>query len=67
MRFFQDKLTECRFYYADERTAEGKPVYNDIDGDAHATHFLQLAEGKSQQPWLQTFAKGVGYKKFPVE
>lgn len=53
-----------RFYYADERKANGSPASMDIDGEAHAKHYVELAEGKSQGPWLQTFVKGVGYKKF---
>ena len=38
----------------------------DIDGAAHAELYLQLAEGKSQGPWQQTFVKGIGYKHFPI-
>ncbi|KFY33733.1 hypothetical protein V494_07367 [Pseudogymnoascus sp. VKM F-4513 (FW-928)] len=53
-----------KFYYSDERKADGAPAYGDIDGEAHAELYLQLAEGKSQGPWLQTFVKGVGYKQF---
>ena len=56
----------CRFYYGDERKADGAPVYNGIDGDAHAKHYVELAEGGTQGPWQQTFVKGVGYKQFPV-
>lgn len=57
------KLTTTRFYYADERKADGAPKYA-IDGDAHADIFWDLANGKSQGPWHQTFVKGVGYQKF---
>ncbi|KFY90689.1 hypothetical protein V500_05027 [Pseudogymnoascus sp. VKM F-4518 (FW-2643)] len=53
-----------KFYYSDERKADGAPAYSAIDGEAHAELYLQLAEGKSQGPWQQTFVKGVGYKKF---
>jgi hypothetical protein len=53
-----------RFYYADERKPDGGAVYNAIDGDAHAKHYLELAEGKIQGPWQQTFVKGIGYKSF---
>ena len=56
----------CRFYYADERRADGDAVYSTIDGEAHGKHYLQLAEDKEQGPWQQTFVKGIGYKKFPV-
>ncbi|KAI9656896.1 MAG: hypothetical protein M1821_003535 [Bathelium mastoideum] len=58
------KLIKDRFYYADERKADGSAAYFDIDGEAHATHYVQLAEGKSQGPWQQTFVKGLGYKHF---
>lgn len=56
--------SKCRFYYADERKPDGNAVYNAIDGEAHAMHYVELAEGKTQGPWQQTFVKGVGYKSF---
>lgn len=55
---------DTRFYYADERKDDGSPVYNAIDGPAHAEFYAQLAEHKTQGAWQQTFVKGVGYKKF---
>jgi hypothetical protein len=58
------KLTKYRFYYADERKADGSAAYFDIDGEAHGKLYVQLAEGESQGPWQQTFVKGVGYKHF---
>ena len=58
-------LTDFRFYYADERKADGSAAYFDIDGEAHGVYYVELAEGKSQGPWQQTFVKGgVGYKNF---
>jgi hypothetical protein len=36
----------------------------EIDGDAHGKMYLELAEGKEQGPWQQTFVKSVGYKSF---
>lgn len=57
-------LMGCRFYYADERKADGSPAYSDISGEAHAEQYLLLAEGKEQGPWQQTFVKDVGYKRF---
>jgi len=57
-------LTNARFYYVDERTPSGDAVYGDIDGEAHATHILDLAEHNKQEPPLQTFVKGKGYVKF---
>ncbi|KAH6623699.1 hypothetical protein F5144DRAFT_519059, partial [Chaetomium tenue] len=53
-----------KFYYADERKADGEPAYMDIDGAAHAEQYVALAEERSQGPWHYTFVKGVGYKKF---
>jgi len=56
-----------RFYYADERTADGTPAYEDISGDSAAEFYPKLVEGEAggkQGPWLQTFAKGIGYKDF---
>lgn len=55
-----------KFYYADERKADGSAAFMDIDGEAHGKQYLELAEGESQGPWHQTFVKGVGYKHFPV-
>ncbi|KAK1570063.1 uncharacterized protein LY79DRAFT_570613 [Colletotrichum navitas] len=52
-----------RFYYVDERKADGSAAFR-IDGEAHSKLFLELAEGKTQGPWLQTFVKGTGYKDF---
>lgn len=53
-----------RFYYGDERKADGSAKYR-VDGDAHAELYWKLAEeDKTQGPWLQTFVKGIGYKKF---
>lgn len=53
-----------RFYYGDQRKADGAAVYSAIDGDAHAKLYLELAEGKTQGPWQQTFVSGTGYKDF---
>jgi hypothetical protein len=35
-----------------------------LSGEAHATHFVELAEGKEQGPWHQTFVGGQGYTHF---
>ncbi|KAM0212579.1 hypothetical protein ACHAQD_009744 [Fusarium lateritium] len=53
-----------KFYYADERKADGSPAFSAIDGPAHGEFYTQLAEGASQGPWQQTFVKGQGYAKF---
>lgn len=61
---FRQTTDSCRFYYGDQRMADGAAVYNAIDGDAHAKLYLELAEGKIQGPWQQTFVSGTGYKDF---
>ncbi|RFU81833.1 short-chain dehydrogenase reductase sdr [Trichoderma arundinaceum] len=53
------------FYFADERTPEGRPVGNDISGPAHAEFYLQLAEHKVDAPWHATFVAGKGLVDFP--
>ena len=57
-------LTIVRFYYADERKADGFAAFRDVSGPFHAEHYLELAETKDQRPWLQTFVGGQGYKDF---
>lgn len=57
-------LTCHRFYYVDERTTEGKPMYDDISGPGHADFFASLVEKRSEVPWHATFVSGQGYKKF---
>lgn len=57
-------LTSSRFYYADERKMDGAPAFRDIDGPAHGEYYVKLSEGTTQEPWQQTFVKGVGYKSF---
>jgi hypothetical protein len=59
-----DTRFSCSFYYADEWTETGDPVFGDIDGDTHGGFFLQLAEKKEQGAWEATFVKGKGYVKF---
>jgi hypothetical protein len=52
-----------RFYYADERTPEGKAMYT-TSGPAHAEFFLELAEKDDQGDVLATFVRGKGYVHF---
>ncbi|KAG8527685.1 uncharacterized protein KY384_007839 [Bacidia gigantensis] len=52
-----------KFYYADERKADGAPAFA-IDGDAHGEVYSQLAESEGQGPWLATFVKGKGRVDF---
>lgn len=58
------KFPGVHFYYADERKADGAAVYGAINGEAHAALYTSLAKSPTQEPWLQTFVKGVGYKAF---
>ncbi|CAK7235579.1 hypothetical protein SCUCBS95973_009316 [Sporothrix curviconia] len=58
------KGAHSRYYYADERNADGSHVGGALDGDAHAALYTTLAKAPAQGPWQQTFVKGVGYKKF---
>ncbi|KAM0415853.1 hypothetical protein ACHAPT_013164 [Fusarium lateritium] len=53
-----------RFYYADQRNEDGSPVMAEIDGAAHGEFYAELAESKTQGPWLASFVKGKGYVKF---
>jgi hypothetical protein len=52
-----------KFYYVDERKADGGPIFK-VSGEAHASLLWELAEAKTQGPWLQSFVKGAGYKDF---
>lgn len=63
-RLEQSRTDECRFYYADERNADGSPAFSKIDGPAHGEFYSQLAKGEGDVPWLATFVKGQGYKDF---
>jgi hypothetical protein len=53
-----------RFFYADERTEDGKLKGMALDGPAHAEFYAQLVEHKEALPWDVTFVKGKGYVKF---
>lgn len=57
-------LILCRFYYADERNADGSVAGTKISGPAHAEFYSTLAEQKVQGPWLATFVKDKGYVSF---
>jgi hypothetical protein len=54
----------CRFYYADQREADGVPMWHGIDAEAHGEEYVKLAKDPEQEPWLYTFVRGEGYKKF---
>ncbi|KAL7939074.1 hypothetical protein V8C35DRAFT_285630 [Trichoderma chlorosporum] len=53
------------FYFADERTAEGRSIGGAISGPAHAEVYLELADGKVDAPWHTTFVAGKGIVDFP--
>jgi hypothetical protein len=63
-RHSADTHLSPRFFYADERKADGSNVGQGIDGEAHADFFAQLAAGPKDVPWHATFVKGQGYTKF---
>ena len=52
-----------RFYYADERTPEGKGMQF-ISGRGHAEFFHALAKQDGQGEALATFVRGEGYTRF---
>ncbi|KAK5166279.1 uncharacterized protein LTR77_008540 [Saxophila tyrrhenica] len=58
---------DARFHCVDERTSEGKPMFEGLGGQAHADVFLDLAERKVDLPWQVTFVSGKGYVEFPHE
>lgn len=59
-------LTVSRFYYADERKADGGPSIppGGLSGPAAGTVYLELADGKEQGPWNFTYVDGRGYVEF---
>ncbi len=66
MRSEREALLTCdvSFYYADERTPEGKPMGHTPNADSHAAMYLQLArEDTGKFPTYVTFAQGE-YKAF---
>ncbi|KLP10138.1 uncharacterized protein FFB20_12236 [Fusarium fujikuroi] len=54
----------ARFFYADQRQADGNMGGMGLDGDAHGQFFVQLAQHEKDIPWLATFVPGTGYVKF---
>jgi hypothetical protein len=51
------------FYFADERTPEGKGMLY-VSGEAHAEMFLELAQRKEQGEAFVTFVRGKGEVRF---
>ena len=54
----------ARFFYADERTAEGSIKGMALDGPAHGEFYAQLANHEANVPWQATFVKGKGFVQF---
>ncbi|KAG4437898.1 hypothetical protein IFR05_006617 [Cadophora sp. M221] len=52
------------FYFADERFPDASPMYQSLNGDAHAELYYELATKKEQGAWEATFVKGKGYVDF---
>ncbi|TVY33425.1 hypothetical protein LSUB1_G008483, partial [Lachnellula subtilissima] len=55
-----------KFYYADERNADGSPAYGDVDGEAHGKFYVELAEGKGQELGSRLLSAGWGIRSFAV-
>ncbi|KAK9235975.1 hypothetical protein V1525DRAFT_408368 [Lipomyces kononenkoae] len=53
-----------RFFYAAERTEDGKNKGTAIDGTAHGGFYAQLANHDENVPWHATFVKDKGYVQF---
>lgn len=53
-----------RFFYADERNQDGAQKGMDLDGDAHADFYAELAKQERHFPSQAPFVKGQGYVKF---
>jgi hypothetical protein len=52
-----------KFYYADERTPEGRPIGQYPSGEEAGKTYVSLAEGKEQVEWDYTFVKDKGLVK----
>jgi len=53
-----------RFFYADERHADGKNKGMALDGVAHGDFYAELANHEENVPWHATFVKDKGYVQF---
>ena len=60
-------ITESRFYWADERHADGQPKPVGLSGPAHAQLYLELAQDPKQRVWQHTFVEGKGFTEFARE
>ncbi|KUI68969.1 1-deoxy-11-beta-hydroxypentalenate dehydrogenase [Cytospora mali] len=56
---YKENGKDYKFYFVDERTADGESVMAGIDGEAHALEFWKLAHKvEGQSHWCWTFYKG---------
>ncbi|KAF4998997.1 hypothetical protein FGRMN_2796 [Fusarium graminum] len=53
-----------KFYYADQRQADGGMGGMGLDGDAHGQFFVKLVQQEDGIPCQATFVPGTGYVKF---
>ncbi|OTA60750.1 hypothetical protein K449DRAFT_383480 [Hypoxylon sp. EC38] len=53
-----------RFFYADQRQADGQIIGAALDAPAHGEFYAQLANHEGNVPWHATFVKGKGYVQF---
>lgn len=53
-----------KFYFKDERAADGKPAMEAVSGEAAAEEMLKLVKDPKQGPVYYSFVKGVGYRDF---
>lgn len=58
-------IVDGRFFYVDERKADGSAKGPAIDGPAHGEFVASLVGNTSSYPWHATFVAGEGYVKFP--
>lgn len=55
-----------RFFFVDERNADGTPALAEYGFQAHADVFLSLVDRSAGDiPWQVTFVAGKGYVRFP--
>ena len=57
-------MMDNRFYYVDERTPQGGPMYDALNGEAHAKIFWELSHLPTQERPIVTFVNGKGRVDF---
>lgn len=61
----KSNLKWLRFFFADERLANGKTVGFDVSGESHVPVYLELVNDGDELPYYVTFAEGK-YTKFDL-